>query len=103
MMWEAQFIIVHKRLERRDLPATQIFKQCEGHHHSDPGQLATRVEECAVILKVLGEAVSHGPWILHLPAQGILKDDFLEHLPLELCHLQMILMKESHHLLQTVV
>jgi len=26
MMWEAQFIIVHKRLERRDLPAAPISK-----------------------------------------------------------------------------
>lgn len=78
-------------------------KQCEGHHRSDRGQLATRVEECAVTLKVQGGAASPDPWILHLPAQGILKDDFPEHLPLGLCHLQMILMKESHHLLQTVV
>lgn len=54
------------------------LKRCGGHHHSDPGQLVISVGECAVILKVQEEAVSHDPWILHLQVQ-VLKSSNTKH------------------------
>lgn len=44
------------------------LKLCEAHRLLDPGQLVTKVGECAAILKAQEEAVSHDLWILHLLA-----------------------------------